>query len=472
MSFLFSNIFNKFFTFAYFLTVAFSTSELFASNTPQPIQITSSDRILIFAPHPDDEAIGTAGVIQRAIELKVPFKIVYLTNGDNNELAFLVYKKHPILSRKGLLGMGELRRKEAVEAMNFLGVDNSQQVFLGYPDFGTSNIFVQHWGKTRPFKSMLTRVREVPYDDVLSPEAPYTGESILNDFKNLIQEFKPTKIFVTMPADSNGDHRAIFLFLQVALWDLEGNIPPPQVYPFIIHVADWPLPRGAHPELALDPSPRLALLDIDWLSLELTPEEIEKKEKAISFYRSQNAYNPKYLYSFVRKNELFGTLPNIYLTDIDGKGDISWEEPFSKQKISGNLAVKNSPIKSVLNSVAYARKDGMIYILLKTNSWTSELDGINIFLIGYKKNTNFADLPKIRIHINYDRFATAFDLIHHTRIKELQFSHQKNDFMIGIPLNSLGNPDFIFTSSKVYITDYPLETTEWRTLIVNHNEPN
>jgi hypothetical protein len=50
--------------------------------------LTPDDRIIIFAPHPDDESIACGGVIQQALALKVPVRIVWLTYGDNNEWSF------------------------------------------------------------------------------------------------------------------------------------------------------------------------------------------------------------------------------------------------------------------------------------------------------------------------------------------------------------------------------------------------
>ena len=41
--------------------------------------IAASDRVLILAPHEDDEAIATAGVIQRALSAGAAVRIIYLT---------------------------------------------------------------------------------------------------------------------------------------------------------------------------------------------------------------------------------------------------------------------------------------------------------------------------------------------------------------------------------------------------------
>ncbi len=43
-----------------------------------------NERILILAPHPDDESIACAGIIQKALGAGAQVRIVYLTNGDHN----------------------------------------------------------------------------------------------------------------------------------------------------------------------------------------------------------------------------------------------------------------------------------------------------------------------------------------------------------------------------------------------------
>src|SRR5664280_423910 len=56
------------------------------SKNPHGPNITSSDRVLIFAPHPDDETIATAGVIRYCLENNIPVSVVVVTNGGIGEL--------------------------------------------------------------------------------------------------------------------------------------------------------------------------------------------------------------------------------------------------------------------------------------------------------------------------------------------------------------------------------------------------
>ena len=37
---------------------------------------------MVFSPHPDDESLGAAGLIQRVIETGGSVKVVFMTNGD------------------------------------------------------------------------------------------------------------------------------------------------------------------------------------------------------------------------------------------------------------------------------------------------------------------------------------------------------------------------------------------------------
>ena len=178
------------------------------------------ERVLILAPHPDDEAIACAGVIQQALQAGAKVKIIYLTNGDHNELAFIVYEKRITMRQGEFVHMGKVRQQESIKAMKFLGLSEADLVFLGYPDYGTFNIFSRYWQTNKPFRDRLTRISSVPYKENPSYGAEYCGESILSDLSRQILDYRPHKIFVSHPADVNVDHKSLYLFLQVALSDL------------------------------------------------------------------------------------------------------------------------------------------------------------------------------------------------------------------------------------------------------------
>src|SRR5581483_5998079 len=220
--------------FALFATFLFATSIARAADAPTPLAFSPQDRVLILAPHPDDEILGTGGVIQSALAAKAQVKIVFLTYGDYNMWSFTVFKKHPVFFPAGMRAMGEVRRQEAINASRTLGLDKSNLMFLGYPDHGTLNIWCYNWNSAKPFRSGLTKARGVPYKDAYHVNAPYAGNSIVHDLEQIFSDYKPTQIFVTNAADENPDHRAIYLFARIALWELEKSLSP-ALHPFLIH---------------------------------------------------------------------------------------------------------------------------------------------------------------------------------------------------------------------------------------------
>src|SRR6185295_11484135 len=105
------------------------------------VQLRESDRVLVLAPHPDDEVIGAGGVLAEAVKRGIPVRVVFLTNGDSNGWSFLVFRKRPVVLPRAVLAMGKIRQHEALVAAGALGVPAEDLTFLGYPDYGTLAIW-------------------------------------------------------------------------------------------------------------------------------------------------------------------------------------------------------------------------------------------------------------------------------------------------------------------------------------------
>ncbi len=287
-------------------------------------RFTSSERVLILAPHPDDETISTGGVIQKAIKAGAEVKVVLLTNGENNLRSFMVYDHRFFFGPKRIVRMGAMRKKETVKAMRRLGLGENDVISLGYPDNGTLKIMTQRWGNAKPLKGELSHAKQVPYLDALSPGAPYLGESILKDLEQVLLEYKPTQIFVSHPADINPDHQALYLFMRVALWDLAGKIASPKIHPYLVHAESWPLPHEYRPELKLTAPNQFEDSGLSWTQLDLSPAEISNKYDALRDYSSQIQYAPNRLLSFARQNELFSDYPVIKVGQLADSSALSY----------------------------------------------------------------------------------------------------------------------------------------------------
>src|SRR5436305_3076419 len=139
---------------------------------PGSLQLAAGDRILVLAPHPDDEVLGAGGVLREAVRRGLPTRVVFLTFGDSNEWSFLAYRKRPVVMPRAVLAMGAVRRREALAAAAALGVPAADLTFLGYPDYGTLDIWRSHWAQSPPDRGRLTRARAVPYPTAFRPGAP------------------------------------------------------------------------------------------------------------------------------------------------------------------------------------------------------------------------------------------------------------------------------------------------------------
>ena len=431
--------------------------------------LTPDDRIIIFAPHPDDESIACGGVIQQALALKVPVRIVWLTYGDNNEWSFFLYRKHIVVMPEAVRLMGEVRHQEAVAAAQIFGVDSHQLVFLGYPDFGTLTIWYRHWADRPPFEGMLTKVTKVPYADAYRPGAPYKGEDILHDIEANLQEFKPTKVFVSHPSDHNVDHQAMYLFTRVALWNLESRIHP-EVYPYLVHFAHWPVPRGLQTARSLLPPAQLAT-SVSWNVVPLSQEQIKVKECALRAHRSQVESSGKYLLSFVRANELFGDFPPLVVPTV----------PVENQFLAGRLQRSPRLQQQQLTEEEQARFVGIeqvhtwreaddLIITVRLSKPLAEAVSASIFAFGYRDNWPFDQMPKLRVNIGelkHDVLDQARKLPENT----VQFHRHERELNLRIPLKVLGDPQRVLTCVHTYFGDNPLDWAEWRILEIGPPQP-
>jgi LmbE family N-acetylglucosaminyl deacetylase len=263
---------------------------------PEP---SAADRILVVSPHPDDESLCCAGVIQRAIARGAAVAIVWVTAGDAFELDALVTEHHLRLKGRGMERLGHTRIAEALAAGERLGVPRESLYVLGYPDRGIAALLGDYYDL--PWYSRWTRSDRVPYARVLSPGAKNEGRYLERDLTRVVEEFRPTRVLAAAPEDRHTDHAASGAF---ALRVLQARGEAGLLRLWIVHAGSrWPRPRGLHADLALTPPPVAPRRE--WQSFALTDAEQEAKLAALELHRTQWEVMAPFLRAFVRRNELF-----------------------------------------------------------------------------------------------------------------------------------------------------------------------
>jgi LmbE family N-acetylglucosaminyl deacetylase len=257
--------------------------------------------LLVIAPHPDDETLCCAGVIQRVLRAGGHASVVWLTSGDGSRLSSLFVEKELFVHADKMRALGLARMGEARAAAGALGVPDEAQYFLGYPDQGLAALLGAH--RASPYTSRYTGAAAVPYPQAVFPGHPYTGESLARDLAAVVARVHPTLILAPSLLDQHPDHRAAGRLAREAAHASAGT----QMRYWIVHGGhDWPSPRGLLPGVPETPAPLAAALAPR--PFVLAPEEEDGKLAALRAYHTQLRTTAPFLLAFVRTSELFSAL--------------------------------------------------------------------------------------------------------------------------------------------------------------------
>ncbi len=215
---------------------------------------TAQDRVLVIAPHPDDEAIATGGVLQVARAAGAACRVLVITDGDNNPWPQRWIEKRWNIGAADRARWGAERRSEAVAALQVLGLQPSDVRCLGFPDLGLTDILLR-------------------------------GEPALSDtLAAQLDEFQPSCLFLPALDDRHPDHSALHVLLQLVLLGVSG--PRPNLYTF-----------GVHGEAGT----------VDGVVLELSDAQRETKRAAIMSHETQMRLSRRRFVAYARAQEPYRT---------------------------------------------------------------------------------------------------------------------------------------------------------------------
>lgn len=277
------------------------------------LMLSHFQRVLVIAPHPDDEALGSGGVIQAALANGSEVRVVIVTNGDGQALGPLALRgkllPHPI----DYVVDGEVRQAESLDALGVLGLSPDAVVFLGYPDHQLNKLWMDDWKAQCPLRAKYTRDYRSSYPRTYDRQAVYCGIDILYDLRVIITRFKPNLVILPHPNDENLDHRATGNFGRMAIAQAMEADPgyQPQVFGYLVHYGFYPQPRGYRANEEMLPPIPLSGPEFNWERFNLTLDQVQKKRLSIQEYKTQLLLLRNFLPSFVRQDEIFVHLSTI-----------------------------------------------------------------------------------------------------------------------------------------------------------------
>jgi LmbE family N-acetylglucosaminyl deacetylase len=209
----------------------------------------NSDRVLVIAPHPDDEVIGAGGLIQCAGDVRV----VFVTSGENNPWPQRVMQRKWLVTAADRAAWGAMRRREAAASLEVLGAPADRSIFLDFPDHEIARL-------ARQGDHRLTEI-----------------------LRGIIRDFQPSLLVSTSAQDFHADHRAVAWFAHHAVRGAGDNAP--EIVTYVVHGEG--APHRLH------------------FSLQLTERERERKLRAIECHASQLLLSRRRFLSYAQPHEDF-----------------------------------------------------------------------------------------------------------------------------------------------------------------------
>ncbi|WP_343124658.1 PIG-L deacetylase family protein [Rhodanobacter sp. C05] len=173
-----------------------------AMTAPELPAFSGQTRLLVIAPHPDDETIATGLLIQQVVAAGGEVRILLLTAGDNNPWPQRWLERRLWIRDADRQRWGQRRQAEMRQAMQQLDLPESALECMGWPDMGLNACLLQ-------------------------PES--LAVSLL---ATTIGRFRPSLIALPSIDDRHPDHGAAHVLVRLAL---ASQAAAPQLLTYLVH---------------------------------------------------------------------------------------------------------------------------------------------------------------------------------------------------------------------------------------------
>ncbi len=288
------------------MVMAYSYSQLpfYPPDYPSGPVINQGDRVLVIAPHPDDEVICNGGVVHYAVENNIAVRVVVVTDGDDGKTSPLT------------------RYNESINGTKVLGLSEENLIFLGYRDGSLRNLLNDNWNYSNPFTASDGSTH-TNYPYAFQKNATYCGANLEENLETIINDFNPTVVVYPSGDDEQFDHQALSGLTEYTLTRSQYN---GSKYSYLLHLPPkWPNPRSYYSEYYLVPPSKLVGLEKgpNWFIFNLSSYTERLKEESFLAYKTQ-IVSSSYLWSFLRKNELFAQYPTLTINAKSNGTSVSY----------------------------------------------------------------------------------------------------------------------------------------------------
>lgn len=271
------------------------------------VHLSAAERILVVAPHPDDEVISLGGWLADRIASGAEAWAVFMTDGEAFPKAVRQNRlsRWPIIRAPAFLHLGKLRRNEGRRSLDILGIPAERRFFLGYPTNMLWKLF--HFpASPDPVRSKATKQRfgiaEWPVGE--EKTHPFTYSAWAADIDAILSKVRPDIVLVPVPFDTNTDHQTV---TRMVAQRLKASRLRPALMGYLVHIVSrhrYPRPLGYHPNAVLTvpagfPPPTIHIPSENGMAV---------KERALRAHKTQLNLKDGFLLGFLRKNEIFWPL--------------------------------------------------------------------------------------------------------------------------------------------------------------------
>lgn len=219
------------------------------------LTVAAKDRILVLAPHPDDESVATAGLLMAARRVGAAVRLICMTDGDNNPWAQRGFERRLWIGARDRARFAAIRREETQAALAVLGVSGDEVGFLALPDQGVTGLLLR------------------------------SSSRITSAVRAEIAAFAPTLMVLPSRTDLHPDHSATAVVAELALESSPAPGPAPQLLRYLVHNSGVRRTRVVPVRLVLDAASQT------------------RKHQAIACHGSQLFWRRSFLFSFAAATE-------------------------------------------------------------------------------------------------------------------------------------------------------------------------